>query len=49
MALAHAHVADATALAEQMLIGKLYNAMKKKAEASPQGLADPDVRALGKT
>jgi len=44
---AHAHMTDATALAEQMLIGKLYNAMKQKADLSQEGLAHPDARALG--
>ena len=47
LAHAHAHMTDAATLAEQMVTGKLYNAMKQKAEVSQKGLADPYARALG--
>jgi hypothetical protein len=47
LAHAHAHMTDARALAEQMLVGKLYNAMKRRADNSQDGLAHPDARALG--
>ena len=35
-----------TAFAEKMLLGKLYNAMIRKVDASTEGLEDPDARAL---
>ena len=47
LARARAHMTCEQALVEKMLIGKLYNAMERKADESPNGLVDPDVRALG--
>eukprot|EP00930_Biecheleria_cincta_P078511 TRINITY_DN66003_c0_g1_i1.p1 TRINITY_DN66003_c0_g1~~TRINITY_DN66003_c0_g1_i1.p1 ORF type:complete len:151 (-),score=26.98 TRINITY_DN66003_c0_g1_i1:123-575(-) len=46
---AQTHMTDAIALAEQMLIGRHYNAMIQKADASQEGLSHPDALALGKT
>jgi hypothetical protein len=43
---AQKHMTDTEALAEKMLIGKLYNAGIRKADASTEGLKDPDARAL---
>jgi len=43
---AQQHMTNTEALAEKMLIGKLYNAMIRKADASMEGLKDPDAHAL---
>ena len=46
LAHAHAHMTDGGALAEQMLVGKFYDAMKRKADSSQDGLAHHDARIL---